>query len=50
MESFKYQVGKDLSRVDINVNSIPLPKGIKVVLQNYTIIKECIYTRFSLKN
>ena len=36
MESFKYQVGKDLSRVDINVNSIPLPKGIKVVLQNYT--------------
>ena len=36
MESFKYQVGKDLSRVDVNVNSIPLPKGIKVVLQNYT--------------
>lgn len=37
MESFKYQVGKDLARVDVNINSKPLPKGIKVVLQDYTI-------------
>jgi hypothetical protein len=38
MTKFKYQVGKDLARVPITVNSIPLPKNIVTFKNNTKLV------------